>query len=102
MAKPAYQAEQIWLRSFLEYQDEVCFEVRAERSMKSYGIDFMDVMFILRHGTIVWADRDACGARITVVGRNCDEEEIEVEGRMVSEMMHVSVVNVRKTLRLGK
>ena len=102
MSKAVFKAEQLWLRSFLEYQDEVCFEVKAQRSMVQHGVNISDVMHILRTGTVTRSERDECGSSITIVGRNCDEEEIAVEGHMVSEMMHVSVVNVRKNVRLVK
>ena len=56
-------------------------------------------MHVLRTGAVTRSERDYCGAVISVFGRNCDEEEILVEARMVSEMMHVSVVNVKRILK---
>lgn len=102
MGQPAFEAEQIWLRSFLDYEDDVCVEIPAQRSMASYGISLSDVLYVLRNGNIVSSERQVDGALIVITGRNCDEEEIEVCGRMVSEMMHVSVINVRKVLRILK
>ncbi|PZM07562.1 hypothetical protein [Rhizobium tubonense] len=102
MVKQAYKAEQVWLRAFLEYDDEVCFDLSAQRSMASFGVTITDVMYVLRSGSIMYAERDECGSMITVLGRNCDEEEIEVCARMVSEMMHVSIIKVRKALRFTK
>jgi hypothetical protein len=99
MAKPAYKTEQVWLRAFLEDQDEICFEMEAQRSMARHGVNISDVMHVLRTGAVTRSERDYCGAVISVLGRNCDEEEILVEARMVSEMMHVSVVNVKRILK---
>lgn len=97
MAKPAYKAEQTWLRAYLEYSTEVCFELKAQRTMKAYGINMSEVLHVLRTGVVIFADRGEVGAQITVTGRNCDEEEIEVRACIVSEMMHVSVVHAVKT-----
>lgn len=102
MAKAAYKAEQVWLRAFLEYQDEVFFEIQAQRSMARLGIDIADVMRVLRNGRIVRSERDECGAKIIVAGMTCDDEDLLVEGHIVSELMTVSVINVIRNLRLEK
>lgn len=97
MAKAAYKAEQVWLRSYLEFTTEVCFEIGAQRTMRNYGINMSEVLHVLRTGTVIHAERGEVGAQIVVIGRNCDEEEIEVGACIVSEMMHVSVIYVVRT-----
>jgi len=98
----AYEAEEIWLRSFLSNQDEICFEIEAQRTMVFYRVNMSEVLFVLQNGSVIYSERTELGSMIKVIGINCDEEEIEVSAHMVSEMMHVSVIKVRKLKRLEK
>lgn len=79
-----YRAAEEWLSSFVEYSTAIEIDVAASEDMRAAGIGLSDILFVLRDGTMEWADRDYEGCHFVVRGRNCDEQEITVQGRFES------------------
>jgi hypothetical protein len=97
MANERYAAEQLWLQEYVGFTRAVETTTQAERQMALAGIGLPEVFDVMENGEIVWADREFEWCRFILVGRNCDDEEIEVCGRFSSSEFFVVIDEVTHT-----
>jgi hypothetical protein len=92
-----YRAAQEWLISFVEYSTAIEIDTAAESDMRKFEVGLSDILFVIKDGQICWADREHDGCRFIVIGRNCDDEEITVQGRFESATEFVVINRVSKS-----
>lgn len=96
MAKEQYEAEQLWLNEYIKYSTSVEISATAARQMAKANIMLPEIFDVLENGIVDWAERDSEYCEFTVIGRNCDEELIEVSGRFQSSTLLVAIDQVKK------
>lgn len=93
-------AEQIWLRAYVsEPCEEIVLSVDAQEDMRTQGISLCELMEVLRHGSVTFSEKLEVGANITVEGRNCDHERLQVDCWIECGMIIVEILRVLKEPR---
>lgn len=94
--KNHYSAIEIWLQSHFEDIDTLDLDLSFQIEMRNSRLTLPEVLFVLRTGQVAFSDRQYDGCIFTVVGRNCDEEEISITGGFSSDTQVVSLKSIQK------
>ena len=96
MGQKRYKEEEVWLEAYFNYSDAISFTKEGLRCMLEEGISLPEILHAFRNPQVDASDRDHDGCKFTLVGRNCDDEIIEIQGGFNSETQVVFVFSARK------